>query len=225
MQLQATRPDLDGGPIRVIRGHDVYRRPDRCPICGGTTDVFLTGRRSRGINAFWLWLRPYPRCSITALVPLTRPAAVRLEPKPEPSFDLGPVQLSPALASLGPEVLRALDCHRAGDCGRLGRLDDPPPEDLDEWCPGAFTVAARNALVARHRWGLVASRVTLGPLGLDVLTLTALQGDWSGTVDLLVPEARGINLGEGLPILQTRFDASGPQRKRRPLPTSAPNGA
>ena len=206
MTPTATPPHLDGGPIRVVRNHDIYRGSDRCPTCGGSTDLFMTGLDSYGAADVWTWRRPHPGCVVAALgrgarsvpgVESERPAAV----------PLGSVRVAVAVVGLGPDLLRwTLARHRAGD---FGRLAGPEPTDLDPWCPGVFGVAGRNRLAMGSGVGLVASRFALGPDELDVAILTALGVGRPATLAVAPDEVPAEVLQDELPGCDRRFYAGG----------------
>ena len=209
MTPPATPPHLDGGPIRVVRNHDIYRGADRCPTCGSSTDLFMTGTGERGGDGVWTWRRPHPRCVVAALRRGGR-AVPGIAWRGIGALSLGRVRVAAGLVDFRPDVFRrALARHRAGNFGAFGSLDEPEPGDLDPWCPGVFGVAARNRLTLRSGVGLIVSRFTLDPNELDIAILTALDGSRSATV--VVPSERipAEVLQEELPPYWQRFYAGG----------------
>ena len=84
---------------------------------------------------------------------------------------LGPERRSGEFVPDGP-LLKALDLHRSGDFGDIGRFDEAPEVDQDDlrWCPGAFPTLARIALAVRTGSGQVTSRHRVDDIDISILT-------------------------------------------------------
>ena len=186
-----TRPTLPSPSIEAIRGHVIYRRPERCPTCGEPTDLFVTGNPSFNQEGIWSWVRPHPRCALREFAGPLPVTIARLGPLDDALLDLGPVRLSAeatrAAMSRSRELRDAIGRHARGDGGLLGHLDAAaPPSPLLRWCPGAFPGPERNRLAIEDGRGLVTSRFREP---LDLAILTALDGPWVETAILAGPEA------------------------------------
>ncbi len=205
-----THPRLLGGPgdtIRTIRGHDVYRRPERCPTCGGLADLFLTGlTETLDREDVWSWLRPHPRCVVANLRSQTLTRVARAGSIPGQAFDLGLVRVATSLDGHGSTLRSALERH-ARPSPELGL--EGSGLDLGRWCPGALEVQGRNALAILDRRGLVVSSLA------GILILTGLDDAWAETVILPADQPQGLDLGPGLPAVGS------PRRTRRPNGSTA----